>query len=216
LKTTNNHHQQNITKMKKTIVTAAIALSIVFGISRPASAATGSTTEVSTVLPGISNISEIEAYGNVQVYLTTGSEDKVKVYNDYYADNALVQEQNGVLHVTSYKAEKLVVWVTANNLSKVSAYDHAEVKSFGKFSAIDLDVNLYDNALALLNMDAFDASFNVNDHAMAALSGNAESASVSYDPSARVLTGRLTATNLTEKVNGRPMKHFRPMEFASL
>ena len=152
--------------MKTTILTIAIAIITVFGISSSSFAATtGNNSQVTTMLPGISNVSEIEVHGNVQLYVTTGTTDQVKVYNDYYAEDALVQEQHGVLRVTSYDAEKLVVWVTVTDLSKLTAYDNAEVSSFGKFSTIDLDVKLYNNASAQLDMDAFTATISLNDHA---------------------------------------------------
>src|ERR1700733_449228 len=87
LKTTNKHTQlKNIKTMKKTILTAAIALITVFGISRSTYAATTGNQEVSTMLTNVSSISEIEVHGNVQLYLTTGNTDQVKVYNDYYAE----------------------------------------------------------------------------------------------------------------------------------
>src|ERR1700761_6764639 len=110
--------------MKTTILTIAIALITVFGISSSTFAATKTGQQVTTMLPGISNVSEIEVHGNVQLYVTTGGADQVKVYNDYYAEDALVQEQNGVLHIASYTHEKLVVWVTVSDLSKLTAYDN--------------------------------------------------------------------------------------------
>ncbi|HWD86843.1 MAG TPA: DUF2807 domain-containing protein [Mucilaginibacter sp.] len=200
---------------KTTIAAAAIALATALGAGSAAYAQTGKT-ETSTVLNNVKNIGEIEVHGNVQVYLTTGGVDKVTVYNDYYAQNALVQEEKSVLRITSYNTNKLVVWVTAKSLAKLSAYDNAEIKSFGKFSAIDLSVNLHGHALALLDMDAISTSVAVNDRAFAALSGTAEKAALQLDPSAHALTGRLVAVKLTEKVNHRPGKHFRPMEFASI
>ncbi|HEX3385974.1 MAG TPA: DUF2807 domain-containing protein [Mucilaginibacter sp.] len=200
---------------KTTIAAAALALATAFGASSAAYAQTGKT-ETSTILSNVKNIGEIEVHGNVQVYLTTGEADKVTVYNDYYAQNALVQEEKGVLRITSYNTDKLVVWITTANLSKLSVYDNAEVKSFGRFSAIDLSVNLHGHALALLDMDAISTTVAVSDRAFAALSGTAEKAALQLDPSAHALTGRLAAGTLTEKVNHRPGKHFRPMEFASI
>jgi len=202
--------------MKKTILTAAIALSAVLGISSSASAATGNKTEVSTLLTDVSNISQIEVHGNVQLYLTTGDEEKVKVYNNYYAESALVQEKNGILRITSYNAEKLVVWVTVNSLSKLSAFDNAEVKSFGKFSAIDLTVTLHNHVLAQLDMDAINASVTLTDHARADLSGSAENSKLLYAGSAYLNVSNFSATRLTKSMISKPMACARPAELASL
>lgn len=194
--------------MKTTILTTAIALSIVFGVSRPAQATTGGKTEVSTVLTEISSISEIEVRGNVQLYLTSSNEDKVKVSDDYYTDGALVQQHDGILRITSYTTEKLVVWVSVNNLSKLSVFDNAVVKSFGKFSAIDLDVNLHNNALARLDMDVFDASFTLTGRAKADLSGFVENSTLKYDRSSYLNVAGFTVVHLTETVISKPATHF--------
>ena len=202
--------------MKKIILTSAIALSVVFGISRSAYATAGKKAEVSTVLTNVSKIGGIEVHGNVQLYLTSGDEDKVKVYNNYYADNALVQEQNGVLKITSYGSEKLVVWVTAANLLKLTVFDDAEVKSFGKLSTMDLDVTLHDNATAKLDMDAITASITLTDHARAALSGYVESGSLQYNHWSHLDTNNFAVVNLNKTVTARPAKHFHRDELAAL
>ena len=62
--------------MKTTILTIAIALSTVFGISQSAKAATGSKEEVSTILTDVSKISQVEVHGNVELYLSDGTADQ--------------------------------------------------------------------------------------------------------------------------------------------
>jgi hypothetical protein len=202
--------------MKTTILTAALALTVVLGVSRFAYAATGGKTEVSTTLTGVSNISEIEVHGNVQLYLTSANEERVKVYNNYYAEDALVQEQDGVLRITSYSAEKLVIWVTVNDLSKLSVFDNAKVTSFGQFSAIDLDVNLYNHGVAQLNMDAFNASVSLNDSAAADLSGVVENGTVQFSRTSYLNTANLAAANLTKTVEISQAKCDRRDVLASL
>ncbi|HZY35895.1 MAG TPA: DUF2807 domain-containing protein [Mucilaginibacter sp.] len=203
--------------MKKTILTIAIAAITVFGISRSAHAATtGNGARFSTMLTGISNISEIEVHGNVKLYVTTGDADQVKVYNDYYAEDALVQEQNGVLRITSYETKQLEVWVTVTDLSKLTAYDNAEIKSFGKFSSIDLNLALYNRASAQLDIDAYSATVSLNDRAMADLSGTVTEGDLKYARSAYLNTTNFAAAELTETVLNRPHRHFHPVEFAAL
>jgi hypothetical protein len=208
---------KNIKIMKTAILTTAIFFATVFGISQSTFAATTGNQQVTTMLTDVTSINEIEIHGNVQVYLTSGNENKVKVYNDYYAQNAMVQDENGVLRITSYNTEKLVVWVTVNDLSKVSAYDNATIKSFGKLSAIALDVKLFDNASAKLDMDTYTANITMYDRTKANLSGNATVSSIKYAPSAELNSTAFAATSKIETVMFDRMPHgHRPIEFASL
>jgi len=185
--------------MKKTILTIAIALSAVLGISKTGFAATGSS-EDATTLTEVSQISKIEIHGNVQVYLSNGTADQVKVYNHYYSESALVQDQDGLLRITSYSAKKLVVWVTVSDLHKLSVYDNAVVKSFGKLSAIDLDVKLYNTALVQLNLDSYSANVGLHDGAKADLTGNITTGRFAYDQSSFLNTAELTVTGTVKKV----------------
>jgi len=201
--------------MKTTILTIAIAVSTLFGISQSAYAATGSTQQV-TQLSDVSNISEIEVHGNVQVYLSDGATNQVKVYNNYYSENALVQDENGVLRITSYSPEKLVVWVTANQLAKLSAYDNAEIKSFGKLSTIDLEVKLFNNASAKLDMDAFKATITLDDLAKANLTGKITNGIIQFTQASTLNTNGLDAAHLVKTVKSHRFGHPHPTEFASL
>ena len=159
--------------MKTQIITIFAALVLGFGVTNTAFAATVKTTDNSyTVLTDVSAINKIEVRGNVELYVSDGTADQVKIYNKYYSESALVQSKSGVLRITSYKTDKLVVWVTANDLRSISAFDNAEVKSFGNISKIEFDVDLHDNATAQLNLDAFNAGVTVNDNAKVCLSGS--------------------------------------------
>src|ERR1700712_2179761 len=169
--------------MKTTILAFATAVSALLGINQSASAADHSRDEITT-LTTISNINKIEVRGNVELYLSDGMTDQVKVYNKYYSENALVQSENGILKISSYKAQKLVVWITVTNLGDLSVYDNAQVKSFGKLSAINLDVKMYDNASAQLNMDAYAVSLKLNGQAKADIEGSITEAELNYDRSA--------------------------------
>jgi len=189
--------------MKTSILTLAIAIVTVLGISQSAFAG-NKEREAVTVLTEISNISKIEVHGNVELYLSDGTIDQVKVYNKYYSENALVQNQNGVLKISSYKAEKLVVWITVSNLVNLSAYDNAQVKSFGKLSALELSVNLYNNASAQLNMDAYSVNVKVNDRAKADIEGTTAEANMSCDYSAFLNTSNLNSQHMVKKVVTEP------------
>ncbi|GGH19706.1 hypothetical protein GCM10007352_31230 [Mucilaginibacter phyllosphaerae] len=154
--------------------------------------------ETSTVLTNISRINKIEIHGNVELYVSDGATDRVKVYNKYYAESALVQSQNGVLRISSYKNEKLVVWVTAADLQAITAYDNAAVKSFGNLARLDLEVNLYNTATANLKLDAYKATITVNDNAKATLTGNVNDYSLKYAQAANVDQKDFVAVNASK------------------
>lgn len=187
--------------MKTSILTVAILFATLSGISQATYAASNNNTEESTTLAAVNNISEIELHGNIELYLSEGTADQVKVYNKYFSDNAFIQDQNGVLRITSYNTHKLKVWVTASQLQKLSIYDNAEVRSFGKFSAIDLDVKLYNNASVKLNIEAYAASITLNDSAKADLTGDITEASLRYDQSSFLNHSALNVSHLTKTEN---------------
>jgi hypothetical protein len=185
--------------MKTAILTIFSALVLVSGIANSTYAATAKNdNNTYTVLTDISAINKIEVHGNVELYVSDASSDQVKVYNKYYSESALVQSKNGVLRITSYKAEKLVVWVSANDLRSISAYDNAEVRSFGKISKIEFDVDLHDNASAKLNLDAYSANVTVKDNAKADLNGSATELNLNRDLDSNVQSKNFTAVHYHE------------------
>ncbi len=185
--------------MKKLILTITAITVIAFGTAKASNAAV--KNDVSTTLTDISRISKIEIHGNVELYVSAGTTDKVKVYNKYYAENALVQNQNGVLRISSYGKQKLVVWVTANDLRGITAYDNSEVKSFGSLSVINLDVNLYDNAYAKLDMDAYSAKINLKDRSKADLTGNADECDLTYSKQSTLNSTNFSSGDLVKTVS---------------
>ncbi len=187
--------------MKTTLFTIAASLVLVAGLSNSTFASTKNTTTVATVLTDVSKISKIEIRGNVELYVSAGTADQVKVYNKYYASSALVQSSKGVLRIASYTKDKLVVWVTANDLRAISAYDNAEVKSFGNLSAIELDVNLHNNATAKLNLDNYNTNVNVSDNAKIELTGTTEVYTLNHNLQSSVNNNNFVAASYTDKLN---------------
>jgi hypothetical protein len=183
--------------MKTKLFSIVTMLVLVAGFTSATYAST-SNNNVATVLTNISRINKIEIRGNVELYVSAGNADQVKVYNKYYAETALVQNQNGVLRISSYKAEKLVVWVTVNDLRAISAYDNAQVKSFGNLSLIDLEVNLYNNATAKLNVDTYSTSISMNDNAKMDLSGTSSVYSLTHNKASSVNNNNFVATTYTD------------------
>ena len=156
--------------------------------------------DAGVTLTNVSKINKIEIHGNVELYVSDGTADEVKVYNKCYSESALVQSQNGVLRISSYKNQKLIVWVKAADLQVISAYDNAEIKSFGKLERLDLEVNLYNAATASLNIDAFKASITVNDNAKATLTGNVNDCNLTYAQSANVNHINFVTVNETKNL----------------
>jgi len=191
--------------MKTQIITLFTALVLSAGIASTSNAEVAPKKQNVTVLTDISAISKIEVRGNVELYISDGSADQVKVYNKYYAESALVKSRNGVLSIASYKAEKLVVWVTAADLRSVSVYDNAEVKSFGDLSKIEFAVDLHDNASAKLNLDAYSANVTLGDNATADLSGKVEHFSLVHSIGSTINNYNLAAVHITESKTGMPV-----------
>ena len=182
--------------MKTQLITLITSIAIIASINNNASATVKADDKNAIVLIDAThtNINKIEVRGNVELYLSDGAVNEVKVYNKYYSESALVQNQNGTLRISSYKNEKLIVWITVNDLRSITAYDNADIKSFGKLSAIDMSVNLYGNSSAKLDVIMFTATINVNDHAKADIKGDVTNCYLTHDRSATVNSAAL-ATN---------------------
>ncbi|MGZ3873212.1 MAG: GIN domain-containing protein [Mucilaginibacter sp.] len=201
--------------MKTIILTAAILLGVVSCINSSAYAAPVSK-DVATVVTDVTRINKIEVYGNVEVYVSDGATDQVKVYNRYYKENALVQDQNGTLRIASYKAEKLVVWITVSDLRSLSVYDNSEVRSFGKLSAISLDLKLFNNASANLDLDAFQANIILKGNSKAELAGTLSQAEIKYDKSALLNTDNLASNGLIRVLNSEDNNKDEAADLVSL
>ena len=187
--------------MKTTIITLFTALTLVTGIAAAKTIAPVKN-ETAVVLHNITAINKIEVHGNVEVYISDGAKDEVKVYNKYYAESALVQNTDGVLRITSYKAEKLVVWVTAADLRTVSAFDNAEVKSFGDLSKIEFNVDLHNTANVNLHLDAYSANISLSDNATAELSGKATEFNITRNLTTTLFAKNFAATHFNENTAG--------------
>jgi hypothetical protein len=201
--------------MKTRIVTLITLITIVLSVS-VANAATINNNNATAVNVAVNNISKIEASGNVEVYITNGDKDEVKVYDKYYEQNALVQGKDGVLRISSYAKDKLVVLVTVADLCAITAYDNAVVKSYGKLSAIELNVVLNNNASAQLDLNVFAANFTVNNRSTANLSGTVNDYSVKYSQSSTINKTDLVAANVTEKNTTKEAARLAEEKMASL
>ena len=170
---------------------------VISAISKSTYAATVNSADY-VVLNDIKAINKIEIHGNVELFISDGSTEQVKVYNKYYSERALVQSSNGVLRISSYNAEKLVVWVTSENLSSVAAYDNAEVISFGKVSKIEFSVDLHDYATAKLNFDSYSAEVTLTGHSKIEMSGTINELRLNRNEGSTVVKSDLLANHYNE------------------
>ncbi len=131
-------------------------------------------TNVVTVLNHVKNINKLVVNGNVEVFLIQAPTESVKVYDSYYSKNALVQQEEGVLRISSFQKETLKVAVYVNNLSSIQASGTASVKTFGKVSFLSLDIILKDKASADITANTISLFTSVKDSASLSLSGYTE------------------------------------------
>ena len=151
----------------KTLIAATLTVVVLTG----SALATKANDNAVTVLSDVKKVNKINVSGNVELILVQSDNESVKVYDNYYTKNALVQQKDGELRISSYEKETLTVVVYVNSLSAITASDNATVRTSGKFSAVDLNVNLNDNAKAVLNTNTISLSTNVKGNADLTLTG---------------------------------------------
>ncbi|TCC93990.1 hypothetical protein EZ428_04240 [Pedobacter frigiditerrae] len=153
----------------KTLFAAALALVV---LTSSAFASTDVKNNNVTVLNQVKNISKIEVKGNVEVILVQAPVESVKVYDSYYSKNALVQQQDGVLRISSFQKETLSVVVYVRDLSSIEAGDNAQVKTYGKINFLSLAVKLSGNATADINASTISLYTSIKDSASLKLAGS--------------------------------------------
>jgi hypothetical protein len=183
--------------MKTKILSIFLTFVAISAISKSTYAAAVNHADY-VILNDIKAINKIEIHGNVELFISNGSTEQVKVYNKYYSERALVQSSNGILRISSYNSEKLVVWVASENLISVSAFDMAEVISFGKVSKIEFSVDLHDYATAKLNFDAYITNVTLTGHSKIELSGTVNELCLNRNEDSTVLKSDLVADHYYE------------------
>jgi hypothetical protein len=154
-----------------------------------------------TLLAGVKDISKIEVSGNVEILLSQQAEEQLKVYDEYYSKNALVQWEDGVLRISSYENKKLTVLVGVNHLKVLVVSGDAVVRSVNRLSSIDLEVYLKDNAVASISAQALNMSTTLSDNARLELSGQAENQLIALSEASQLEAGTFEARNQTFSVS---------------
>lgn len=175
----------------KTLFATALTLVVLTG-SAFASTANPSTKKV-TVLSQAKSINKIVISGNVEVLLIQAPVESVKVYDSYYAKNALVQEQNGELRISSFEKETLTVAVYVRELSTIELGDNSSVKTYGKVNFLSLDVILNGSAKADIDANTINLTTTVKGNASLALSGSTTDLHVGLSSQAKINMDQFTA-----------------------
>ncbi|MES2651181.1 MAG: DUF2807 domain-containing protein [Bacteroidota bacterium] len=149
-----------------------IAATLTLVVLTSATLTTKADDNAVTVLTDVKKVNKINVSGNVELILVQSADESVKVYDNYYTKNALVQQKGSELRVSSYEKETLIVVVYVSNLSSITASENATVKTHGKFSALDLDVTLNNNSKAILNTNTLSLNTNVKGNAVLTLTGS--------------------------------------------
>ncbi|WP_231458592.1 MULTISPECIES: GIN domain-containing protein [unclassified Pedobacter] len=173
---------------------AAALTTLVLGSVSVAANATENTNSY-TNLTAVKNISKIKISGNVKLILVQDAKESVEVYDNYYTKNALVQQQNGELRISSFNAEALTVIAHVNNITDIEASNNASVKTSGNFNLLNLTVVLNDKATADITANTISLNTNVNGSSKLNLSGNTDSYNAVLSSSAKVGMNDFTATD---------------------
>ena len=188
----------------KTSIKNLIAVTLTLVVLTSTSLITRADDQAVTVLSDVKKVNKISVSGNVELILVQSADESVKVYDKYYTKNALVQQKAGELRISSYDKEKLTVVVYVSNLSSITASENATVRTHGKFSALDLEVNLNNNSTAILNTNTISLNTNVKGNAVLTLSGTTEEYNAVVNSLSKVNMNEFVAENSnirSQKVN---------------
>jgi hypothetical protein len=177
----------------KTLFAAALTTIILATASVAANANENNSNY--TNITSVKNISKIKISGNVKLILVQDAKESVQVYDNYYAKNALVQQQDGELRISSFTKEPLTVIAHVNNLSTIEASNISSVKTAGNFNLLNLDVVLNDGATADIKANTVNLNTSINGASSLVLSGSTENYSAVLGALAKVNTNDFTAVD---------------------
>lgn len=189
--------------MKNSIKNLVAALTLT-GVVLTGSAFTAKAAEHTqqvTVLSEVKKVNKINVAGNVELILVQSADESVKVYDNYFSKNALVQQKDGELRISSFNKETLTVVVYVSSLNEITASNNATVRTVGKFNTLDLEVNLKDNASAKLNTNTISLFTNVSSSANLTLTGSTMAYDAVLRNIAKVNTDQFLAESTSIKSN---------------
>ena len=188
---------------------STLLLTLVIGTSTGFTSIAAKAEDISAAAP-ISKVTNLEVSGNVDVIIVQSTTERVM---DYDHSKASVQQEGATLKLTSLKHEKVSIVVYVSNLFSIKAKDVAKVSTFGRFSLLDLNVQLSDFASADINASVINLRTSVNDHSKLKLAGDAVQYSGSLSALATVSLDQFKSESTT--VTGIVPTYVTAKRFAS-
>ena len=148
-----------------------------------------------TTINQVKNINKIAVSGNVKLILIQDSKESIEVFDKYYANNALVQQQGSVLRISSFSKEALTVIAHVNNITSVEASNTSSLATSGKFNLLNLEVILKDKASATINANTVNLFTTVNDGTSLSLEGTTEMHTAVLGNEAKLKMNEFASTN---------------------
>lgn len=186
----------------KTSIKTLIALTITtLALTLSAASVKAANPNQVTILTEVKKVDKISVAGNVELILVQSADESVKVYDSYFSKNALVQQKDGELRISSFNIEVLTVVVYVKNLSSITASGNSTIKTAGKFNTLSLEVTLKDKATAVLNTNTVDLYANLNGQSNLSLTGTTFTYNAIISSVAAVNMSQFTAstTNIQSK-----------------
>ncbi|RNL49723.1 GIN domain-containing protein [Pedobacter jejuensis] len=161
--------------MKNSIKNLFIAALTVATLSSATTIANATENNASyTALTQVKNITKISVSGNVKLILVQDGKETVEVYDKYYENNALVQQQGSELRISSFSKNALTVIAHVNNVSSIEASNTSSVTTYGLFNLLNLNVVLKDKSSANINANTVNLSTLISDGTSLNLAGTTE------------------------------------------
>ena len=158
-----------------------------------------------TALTKVKNISKIVVSGNVKLILVQDAKESVEVYDQYYAKNALVQQQGSELRISSFDKNTLTIIAHVNNLSTIEASNTATVSTAGNFNLLSLNIVLSDKASADITANTLTLSTEIKDAATLKLTGSTETHIAIIGAESKIKMGDFTAAESSIRVAAKPV-----------
>lgn len=149
-------------------------------------------TPAPTEFKTVKNIYKIVVNGSVDVFITQGAEENLKVYDGNPGD---VKLENGILSISPLGNKRLAVSVTVKNLSAIEASGNSNVRTMNELSTVNLDLRFNDQADGQIEARAISISSLLSDQAKLELSGESESQHLGLSGAAQYEASRFTAQN---------------------
>ena len=179
------------TKILKMLALTVWAFVVII-ISSSGKAKAAERTETARGNKDTKQISKIVVEGNVNVFLTQGIKEDIKVDDNKHAT---VRFKNGVLYISSFEKQKLSVSLTVNNLSAIVAGGDANVRSMNELSTIDLEIQLKDNASAQIEAQAVNITSSLAGESKLELAGESENQHLNLSGESQFQANRFTTQN---------------------